>query len=64
MSPALPVVLGPEEVVRLLDAAPGLKYKAALPRHYSSADRSGGGPRSGGIFPPLSSLLQGAGRYD
>jgi site-specific recombinase XerD len=26
----LPVVLSPEEVVRLLDAAPGLKYKAAL----------------------------------
>ncbi len=25
----LPVVLSPEEVVRLLDAAPGLKYKAA-----------------------------------
>ena len=27
----LPVVLNPEEAVRLLDAAPGLKYKAALP---------------------------------
>jgi integrase/recombinase XerD len=26
----LPVVLSPEEVVRLLDAAPELKYKAAL----------------------------------
>ena len=26
----LPVVLSPEEVARLLDAAPGLKYKAAL----------------------------------
>jgi integrase/recombinase XerD len=26
----LPVVLTPEEVARLLDAAPGLKYKAAL----------------------------------
>jgi len=29
----LPVVLSPEEVARLLDAAPGLKYKAALSRH-------------------------------
>ena len=28
----LPVVLSPEEVARLLDAAPGLKYKAALER--------------------------------
>ena len=28
----LPVVLSPDEVVRLLDAAPGLKYKAALER--------------------------------
>jgi integrase/recombinase XerD len=27
----LPVVLSPEEVARLLDAAPGLKYKAAWP---------------------------------
>src|SRR3981081_4447639 len=26
----LPVVLSPEEVARLLNAAPGLKYKAAL----------------------------------
>ena len=26
----MPVVLNPEEVARLLDAAPGLKYKAAL----------------------------------
>ncbi len=26
----LPVVLSPEEVERLLDAAPGPKYKAAL----------------------------------
>ena len=28
----LPVVLSPQEVVRFLDAAPGLKYKAALSR--------------------------------
>jgi integrase/recombinase XerD len=28
----LPVVLSPEEVARLLDAAPGLKYKAAAER--------------------------------
>jgi site-specific recombinase XerD len=27
----LPVVLSPEEVARLLEAAPGVKYKAALP---------------------------------
>ena len=27
----LPVVLSPEEVARMLDAAPGLKYKAAWP---------------------------------
>jgi hypothetical protein len=26
----LPVVLSPQEVARLLEAAPGLKYKAAL----------------------------------
>jgi integrase/recombinase XerD len=30
----LPVVLSPEEVARLLDAAPGLKYKAALSMAY------------------------------
>ena len=27
----LPVILSPQEVTRLLDAAPGLKYRAALP---------------------------------
>jgi hypothetical protein len=32
----LPVVLGPEEVARLLDAAPGLKYKAALSVAYGA----------------------------
>jgi site-specific recombinase XerD len=33
----LPVVLSPEEVARLLDAAPGLKYKAALSVAYGAA---------------------------
>ncbi|WP_247459048.1 tyrosine-type recombinase/integrase [Bradyrhizobium sp. 153] len=33
----LPVVLCPEEVARLLDAAPGLKYKAALSVAYGGA---------------------------
>ena len=31
----LPVVLSPQEVARLLDAAPGLKYKAALSVAYA-----------------------------
>ncbi len=31
----LPVVLSPEEVARLLEAAPGPKYKAALSAAYS-----------------------------
>ncbi|HZC98051.1 MAG TPA: phage integrase N-terminal SAM-like domain-containing protein [Bradyrhizobium sp.] len=31
-----PVVLSPEEVARLLDAAPGLKYKAALSVAYGA----------------------------
>jgi integrase/recombinase XerD len=35
----LPVVLSPEEVVRLLDAAPGLKYKAALSVTYGAGLR-------------------------
>ena len=41
----LPVVLSPEEVARLLDAAPGLKYKAALSVAYGagSARLRGGG---------------------
>ena len=30
----LPVILSPEEVRRLLDAAPGLKYRAALSLAY------------------------------
>src|SRR5947208_6425099 len=33
----LPVVLSAEEVVRLLDAAPGLKYRAALSVAYGAA---------------------------
>jgi integrase/recombinase XerD len=32
----LPVVLSPEEIARFLDAAPGLKYKAALSVAYGS----------------------------
>ena len=35
----LPVVLSPEEVVRLLDAAPALKYKAALSVAYGAGLR-------------------------
>jgi integrase len=36
----LPVVLSPEEVARLLDAAPGLKYKAALSVAYGAGSRA------------------------
>src|SRR3979411_3016149 len=36
----LPVVLSPEEVMRLLDAAPGLKYKAALSVAYGAGLRA------------------------
>ena len=36
----LPVVLSPDEVVRLLDAAPGLKYKAALSVAYGAGLRA------------------------
>jgi integrase len=35
----LPVVLSHEEVERLLDAAPGLKYKAALSVAYGAGTR-------------------------
>ena len=34
----LPVVLSPEEVTRLLEAAPGVKYKAALGRFRDLAE--------------------------
>jgi len=36
----LPVVLSPEEVIRLLNAAPGLKYKAALSVAYGAGLRA------------------------
>ena len=36
----LPVVLSPEEVTRLLDAAPGIKYKAALSVAYGAGLRA------------------------
>ncbi len=36
----LPVILSPEEVTRLLDAAPGLKYRAALSLAYGTGLRA------------------------
>jgi integrase/recombinase XerD len=34
----MPVVLSPEEVVRFLEAAPSIKYKAALSVAYGAAE--------------------------
>jgi site-specific recombinase XerD len=39
-SPRLPTVLTQEEVARLLDAAPGAKYKAALSAAYGAGLRA------------------------
>ena len=36
----LPVILSPREVARLLDAAPGLKYRAALSVAYGAGSPS------------------------
>ena len=39
-APEAPVVLSPEEVARFLEAAPGLKYKAALSVAYGAGLRA------------------------
>jgi site-specific recombinase XerD len=44
----LPVVLSPDEVRRMLEAAPGLKYKAALSIAYGAGLRVSEEPRSNG----------------
>ena len=45
----LPVVLSPEEVARLLEAAPGPKYKAALGAAYGAGLRVSRGRRAQGV---------------
>jgi site-specific recombinase XerD len=46
----LPVILSPQEVKRLLDAAPGLKYKAALSVAYQPVDEVGTGRKRAGLI--------------
>jgi integrase/recombinase XerD len=60
----LPVVLSPEEVARLLEAAPGVKYKAALSVAYGPGLRVSWLPshlRSNMETPPAGSPLSLAG---
>ena len=46
----IPVVLSPEEVARLLEAAPGTKYQAALSAAYAAGLRGGGAQSFGHRF--------------